>query len=81
LLLDRKHSVALCPLTTHLTDATPLRILVRPNSANGLAAPSEIMVDKITAVPARRLGKVIGRLDDGTLSRLDLTLRALLDLA
>ncbi len=72
--IDRSSSVVVCLLTTHCVDAPAVRITVEPAAANGLTRVSQIMVDKIVAVPVARIGKVIGRLDDETMLRLNRTL-------
>lgn len=72
--LDRSSSMVVCLLTTHCVDAPAVRITVEPATANGLTRISQIMVDKIVAVPVARIGKVIGRLDDETMLRLNRTL-------
>ncbi|MCG6205476.1 type II toxin-antitoxin system PemK/MazF family toxin [Rhodopseudomonas sp. HC1] len=55
-------SVAVLPLTTDLRDVAVIRIAVEPSPDNGLLQLSQIMVDKITAVARRRVGRRIGRL-------------------
>jgi mRNA interferase MazF len=62
-------------------DAPAFRITVEPDAGNGLRERSQIMVDKILAVPRTRIGSVIGRLDDETLLRLNRTLAFVLGLA
>jgi mRNA interferase MazF len=64
-------SVALCPFTTDPTDAPLFRLLIEPEAANGLDAPSRIMVDKITTVRRSRLGAKVGNLDDASVVRLN----------
>ena len=49
------------------TSAAP----VKPNATNGLEAPSQLMVDKITTVPRERLGYRIGHLDNADMVRLE----------
>jgi mRNA interferase MazF len=57
-------SVAICPLTSELReDAPTLRILVEPSETNGLRKPSQIAIDKITAVSIERLRDTIGHAD------------------
>lgn len=68
-------SVTVCPLTTDAADLALFRIAVDPSALNGLHSASRIMVDKITTVPRKRLGRSIGRLADEDLVRLS---RALL---
>jgi mRNA interferase MazF len=55
-------SIAVLPLTTELRDVSAIRITVEPNPDNGLLQLSQIMVDKITAVARRRVGRRIGSL-------------------
>lgn len=59
---DATDSATLCPLTTDPTELPLLRIPMRPNVTNGLAAPSSIMVDKITTVHKSKLGQLVGRI-------------------
>lgn len=54
-------------LTSTLRDAPLFRIAVAPTPKNGLAQPSQIMVDKAHTVARERIGGVIGRLDDDTM--------------
>jgi len=58
-----KHpSVTVIPLTTDLHQAPLFRLAVEPSAANGLRAPSQVMVDKIQTVSRSRTREVIGRL-------------------
>jgi mRNA interferase MazF len=68
-------SVTVCGFTTETGEAPVFRVLVTPNNLNGLEAPSYIMVDKVTTIPATKLGYRIGRVDDDDVLRLN---RALL---
>jgi mRNA interferase MazF len=61
-------SVAVLPLTTDLRDVAVIRIAVEPSPDNGLLQLSQIMVDKITAVARRRVGRRIGRLSPDEIS-------------
>ena len=74
-------SVALCPFTTDPTDAPLFRLLIEPDPANGLDAPSRIMVDKITTVRRSRLGSKVGALDDANFLRLSRALVVFLGIA
>lgn len=60
-------SVVPCPLTSTLTDLPPCRVPVEPAPGTGLRARSEVMVEKLTAVSAKRPRDVIGRVDDATM--------------
>lgn len=75
--LAETDSILDCLLTKTLRDAPLYRLPVAALPAAGLRAPSQIMVDKIFAVPRVRCGAVIGRVDDTILS----ALRPLLALA
>ena len=61
---DTSATVTLLLLSGTLVDAPLFRIAVAPGEANGLRAPSQIMVDKAMTVRRERIGAVIGRLDD-----------------
>ncbi len=74
-------SVTICPFTTDPTDAPLFRLLVEPDQGNGLAAPSRIMVDKVTTVRRARLGEKAGVLDDTTVLRLNRALVVFLGIA
>src|ERR1019366_8381365 len=61
-------SVVICPLTTMLRDdADQFRLEVDPSKRNGLREVSQIAIDKITAVPAAKIGVVIGEANDALL--------------
>ena len=59
---DDNDSIVVCPLTTDPTAAPIFRLPLQPSTRNGLKAPCRIMVDKVTAVPRSRLGRVVGSL-------------------
>lgn len=63
-------SITICAFTSDPTEAPLFRIPVKPSSGNGLAATSQLMVDKITTVSRRRLGACIGKLGRNDLQRL-----------
>ncbi|WP_294537796.1 type II toxin-antitoxin system PemK/MazF family toxin [uncultured Rhodoblastus sp.] len=61
-------SVVICPLTTTLrSDADLFRLDVEPSPGNGLRQSSQIAIDKITVIPAVKIGGVIGQADDALL--------------
>lgn len=55
-------SIVVCPLTTDQTPAPIFRLPVQPSVQSGLRSPCRLMVDKLTAVPRRRLGRLVGSL-------------------
>lgn len=78
---DALASVTVCAFTTDPTDAPLFRLPIAASDRNGLAAPSRLMVDKITTVPLAKLGARIGRLDDQDLVRLNRAIVVFLGLA
>ena len=75
-------SITICPLTTDLDSISmrQIRIPVRPNTLNGLDAPSWIMADKVTTVRRSRLGTLIGQLGDADMEQLEDAIVAFFDL-
>ena len=74
-------SVTVLPITSTLTDAPLLRVLIDPSGQNGLSKRSQIMVDKLQTPPRGKLGPVIGRLDDATMVTVNRVLAVFLGLA
>jgi mRNA interferase MazF len=74
-------SVLVCLLTTELVKAPLFRLSVRPTDENGLLNVSQIMVDKLVAIPRHRVRDCIGVLDDATLLALNRSLALMLGLA
>ena len=58
---DATDSILVCPLTTNPTSAPIFRLPVEPGSS-GLRTACRIMVDKLTAVPKKRVGRCVGSL-------------------
>lgn len=80
-LFDAHPSVTILPVTSELRDAPLLRILVNPNESNGLAKPSQVMVDKPQSISREKIGKPIGRLDDETMLAVNRALAVFLGFA
>ena len=78
---DATNSITICAFTSDPTDAPLFRLVVEPNTANGLDKPSRLMVDKVTTVPKARLGKRIGRLSDSDMVGVNRALLIFLGLA
>jgi mRNA interferase MazF len=79
--LKANDSVLVALITSALADAPLYRLQIEANAANGLKAPSQVMVDKIVAMPREKCGAVIGRLDDAGLIALDHMLSIIIGLA
>jgi mRNA interferase MazF len=79
--LKATDSVLVALLTTALADAPLYRLQIEPSDANGLKAPSQVMVDKILAMPREKCGPVIGRIDQSTLITLNAMVAVVIGLA
>ena len=62
--LKATDSVLVALLTSTLVDAPLYRLQIEPSETNGLKVPSQVMVDKILALPREKCGRVIGRIDE-----------------
>jgi mRNA interferase MazF len=74
-------SRTLLPLTTTEADSPLLRIPIDPSPGNGLERRSYIMVDKLYTMPASKIGKVCGSVDESTLIAVTRSLAAFLGFA
>jgi mRNA interferase MazF len=77
---DATASITICPFTTNPVEAPLIRLPIDPSEENGLDQPSQIMVDKVTAVPRSSLGQHLGRLRDDELVALNRSLIVFLGL-
>jgi mRNA interferase MazF len=68
-------SVLVCPLTSESSGDDLVRVAVEATPETGLRERSEVMVEKLSALPRAKVRDVIGRVDDVTLRAVD---RALL---
>ena len=75
--LKSTDSVLVALMTSELVDAPLFRLRVEPSASNGLKAPSQIMADKILAMPRAKCGRVIGSLDAGAMLALNAMLLAI----
>ena len=78
---DANDSIVVCPLTTDQTPAPMFRLPVRPSLQSGLRTPCRMMVDKVTAVPRKRLGTLVGSLTSEEIGALNSALFVFLGLA
>jgi len=74
-------SVTVCGFTSTAADAPLLRLPIEPSERNGLRERSHLIVDKITTLPRRKLGRRIGTLDDEDVVRMDRAVLVFLGLA
>ena len=80
-LFNAHPSVTILPVTSELRDAPLFRIAVNPNDLNGLAKPSQVMVDKPQSVAREKVSAVFGRLDDETMLAVNRALAVFLGFA
>ncbi|MGH9722059.1 MAG: type II toxin-antitoxin system PemK/MazF family toxin [Bryobacteraceae bacterium] len=80
-LFNQTHaSVVLCPISSEVTGLSLFRVSVARSAVSGLAADSEIMADKISAVKQARIRRRLGALSHDHMQALDRALRLWLDL-
>jgi len=77
---DATGSVAVCALTTDVSEAPLLRLPVAPSAQNGLRQPCRLMVDRITTIPRSGVGARIGQLEPEILDDLNRALLVFLGL-
>ena len=77
---DTHASIAVAPVTS-TSRCTAVSPDGGPTPSNGLRSVSQIMIDKATAVRRDRIGKAVGRLDDGTMIRVNRAIALWLGLA
>lgn len=73
-------SILVCPISSHAIVAPDVRLAVASADETGLQLPSQIMVEKLTAVRRDKFRERIGRLPPATLRELDGQLAFVLDL-
>ena len=64
-------SVLTCGITTRIKDNLRSRPTLLPAPDNGLRETSQVMVEKITAVPRDKLGERIGQLSAEDMTRVE----------
>src|SRR5215467_664300 len=67
-------SVVICQMTSEILDAPDFRITIDPTNRNGLQVRSQVMADKPVTVRRGRIRRLIGRLDQGDIRRLNIAL-------
>ena len=72
-------SVAVCLITSHLEDAPLFGIPVPAGTTTGLKLESQVMVDKVIAIPRNKITGRAGVLGAGPLKEIDNALRLWLE--
>jgi len=78
---DITTTVLACPITSEVTGNLAIRPIIEAAGSNGLRTRSQIMTDRLLAVPRERVRRVIGVVDELTSDRLDAALLVVLGLA
>jgi mRNA interferase MazF len=79
--LTATDSVLVALLTSALVEAPLYRLTIEPSQVNGLKAPSQVMIDTIVAIPRKKCGSVIGRLNESERIALNHLLAVLIGIA
>lgn len=74
-------SVLVSLLTSDTTEAPLYRLMIHPDAGNGLRAASQIMVDKIVAIPRSKASAPIGTLDRPAIIALNHMLAVMIGIA
>jgi mRNA interferase MazF len=74
-------SVVVCQMTSELSEAPEFRVTIEPTNGNGLRARSQVMADKPVTIRRERVGRVVGRLDEQDIARLNIVLAFVMGLA
>lgn len=74
------NSTIICPITTNIKHAEPIRIFLKAGSC-GVLNDSEIMLDQIRAIDNSRFVKKIGTISTDQANRVNRFLRAVLELS
>jgi mRNA interferase MazF len=79
--LKATDSVLVALVTSALADAPLYRLHLEPTETNGLKVTSQIMVDKIMAMPRVKCGRTLGRIGETTRIALNHMLLVVIGLA
>ena len=80
-MISATDSVLVALMTSSIAPAPIFRLTLEPTETNGLKVPSQVMVDKILAMPREKCGKVIGRMDQIGIVALNNMLSVMIGLA
>jgi mRNA interferase MazF len=79
--LKATDSVLVALMTSAMADAPLYRLSLEPDATNGLKLPTQIMIDKIVAIPRAKCGKAVGRLGEREMIVLNHMLSVVIGLA
>lgn len=70
-LLTETDSVVTCLFTTHDNKTIPSRVAFAANADNGLLEDSDLMADKVMAIPRNKLGRRLGAVGVADMARVE----------
>ena len=79
--LAELQSVVVCPLTSDASGFGAVRVVIQPNSTNGLRRTSYVMVDKPGTLPREKVGAVFGRASAAEMGEVDKALMLVVGLS
>lgn len=62
-LFNEHPSMTVVPITSELRELPLIRLRIEPSEQNGLAKPSDIMLDKVHTIPKDKIGSVFGQIE------------------
>lgn len=80
-LFDEHPSVTVLPVTSELRETPLFRVMIEPDSENGLQKPSQVMVDKAQTIPREKIGDTFGRVSAESLLAVNRALAVFLGFA
>lgn len=78
---DLHPTVTVLPLTSEMRDLPLFRVLLTPDDTNGLAVPSQVMVDKTSTVAKHKIGGPFGQVSPETMLAVERCLAVFLGIA
>lgn len=74
-------SVTVLPVTSELRETPLFRVMLDPDSGNGLQKPSQVMIDKAQTIPREKIGDTFGRVSAESLLAVNRALAVFLGFA
>jgi mRNA interferase MazF len=78
---DSTTTILACPITSEVVERLSIRPILEAADANGLRVRSQIMTDRMLAIPRDRVRQAIGTIDSEAADRLDTALLLVLGLS
>lgn len=80
-LFDEHPSVTVLPVTSELRETPLFRVMLDPDTGNGLQKPSQVMIDKAQTIPREKIGDTFGRVSAESLLAVNRALAVFLGFA